>query len=178
MKLDVKALRYMSQEEFRVLTAVEVGMKNHDAVPLELVVSLAGLRHGGAQKLVSNLLRNKLVAHDRKHYDGYRLTYMGYDFLALRTFLKRGIISGVGSRIGVGKESDIYEVSDDEGNRFALKLHRLGRISFRNIKSKRDYMEHRRAASWLYLSRLAAMKEFAFMKARPAPPPRGARARR
>ena len=29
MKLDVTALRYLSKEDFRVLTAVEMGMKNH-----------------------------------------------------------------------------------------------------------------------------------------------------
>jgi RIO kinase 2 len=43
-------------------------------------------------------------------YDGYRLTYMGYDFLALRVLLNRGHITGVGRMIGMGKESDIYEV--------------------------------------------------------------------
>lgn len=166
MKLDVKVLRYMSDEEFRVLTAVEMGMKNHEVVPLELVVVLAGLRHGGAHKFISSLLRNKLIAHDRKNYDGYKLTYMGYDFLALRVFMKRGIITGVGRRIGVGKESDIYIVQNAEGQEMAIKLHRLGRISFRNIKAKRDYLEHRSNASWLYLSRLAAMKEFAFMQVR------------
>ena len=35
---------------------------------------------------------------------------MGYDFLALRVLLNRGHITGVGRMIGMGKESDIYEV--------------------------------------------------------------------
>lgn len=43
---------------------------------------------------------------------------------------------------------------------------RLGRISFRAIKTKRDYLGKRKSASWLYMSRLAAQKEFAFMKVR------------
>jgi RIO kinase 2 len=30
VKLDAELLRYMSKEEFRVLTAVEMGMKNHE----------------------------------------------------------------------------------------------------------------------------------------------------
>lgn len=46
----------------------------------------------------------------------------------------------------------------------AMKLHRLGRTSFRAVKSKRDYLRHRSSFNWLYLSRLAALKEFAFMK--------------
>ena len=43
-------------------------------------------------------------------------------------------------------------------------MHRLGRTSFRKIKEKRDYHQHRRFANWLYLSRLAATKEIAFMR--------------
>lgn len=43
---------------------------------------------------------------------------------------------------------------------------RLGRTSFRKLKEKRDYLGHRHSASWIYLSRLAAMKEFAYMKVR------------
>ena len=165
MKLKPKLLRYMTTEEFRVLTAVEVGSKNHDIVPLELISSIAGLRHGGVHKFVANLLRNKLVAHDRKHYDGYRLTYSGYDYLALRTFVKRGTIVGIGRQVGVGKESDIHVAETANGETVIIKLHRLGRVSFRAIKEKRDYHQGRASASWLYLSRLAAIKEFAFMKA-------------
>jgi len=66
--------------------------------------------------------------------------------------------------IGVGKESDVYLCSDEDDRQMAMKLARLGRTSFRNIKNKRDYHGKRRTASWLYLSRLAAIKEFAFMK--------------
>jgi hypothetical protein len=32
MKLDVSVLRYMTKEEFRVLTAIELGMKNHEVL--------------------------------------------------------------------------------------------------------------------------------------------------
>lgn len=59
---------------------------------------------------------------------------------------------------------DIYIVANEEGQQFALKLHRLGRTSFRNLKNKRDYHKHRHNVSWIYLSRLSAMKEFAYMK--------------
>jgi serine/threonine-protein kinase RIO1 len=44
-----------------------------------------------------------------------------------------------------------------------MKLHRLGRTSFRAVKAKRDYLQHRKSASWIYFSRLAAVKEYAFM---------------
>lgn len=59
---------------------------------------------------------------------------------------------------------DIYIVASPNEEQYALKLHRLGRTSFRNLKNKRDYHKHRKNMSWLYLSRLSAMKEFAYMK--------------
>ncbi|KAL9437387.1 hypothetical protein AB3S75_023279 [Citrus x aurantiifolia] len=33
MKLDVDVLRYLSKGDFKVLTAVETGMRNHEIVP-------------------------------------------------------------------------------------------------------------------------------------------------
>jgi len=70
----------------------------------------------------------------------------------------------LGNQIGVGKESDIYVVASETGKQLVMKIHRLGRISFRTVKSNRDYLRNRTTGSWMYLSRLAAMKEFAFMK--------------
>ena len=162
--LDPKGLRYMSKDEFRVLTAVEMGMKNHELVPTPLIESISGLKRGGAFKLVKLLCKNKLVAHDSKPYDGYRLTGKGYDYLALKALSQRGSIAAVGIQIGVGKESDIFTVSGEDGSELCLKLHRLGR-SFRTIKQNRDYLKPGQAASWLYMSRLSALKEYAFMKA-------------
>lgn len=37
--------------------------------------------------------------------DGFRLTYLGYDFLAIKTMVNRGVFTSVGRQIGVGKES-------------------------------------------------------------------------
>jgi RIO kinase 2 len=165
MKLDVTCMRYLSKDDYRVLTAVEQGMRNHELVPVELITSIAKLRHGGIIKILSTLLRHKLLAHEQQQYNGYRLSYLGYDILALRTLLSRNVVTGVGSQIGVGKESDIFEATDEEGNELVIKIHRLGRTSFRTVRKNRDYMENKSKASWLYMSRLAAIKEFAFMQA-------------
>lgn len=165
MKLDANIFRYMTKEDFRVLTAVEMGMKNHELVPVPLIESISNMRRGGAYKVITTLLRHKLLAHENKKYDGYRLTYNGYDFLALRALVSRGTIVGVGRRLGVGKESDVHYAEGPNGEVLALKLHRLGRISFRSIKKNRDYLQHRSSASWMYMARLAAVKEFAYLKA-------------
>ena len=91
---------------------------------------------------------------------------MGYDYLALKSLTLRGSVSSFGNQIGVGKESNIYTVGDGDGNPLCLKLHRLGRICFRNVKEKRDYHgSSRHRMSWLYLSRISATREFAYMKA-------------
>ncbi|XP_033034934.1 serine/threonine-protein kinase RIO2 [Trachypithecus francoisi] len=165
-KVNVAKLRYMSRDDFRVLTAVEMGMKNHEIVPGSLIASIASLKHGGCNKILRELVKHKLIAWERtKTVQGYRLTNAGYDYLALKTLSSRQVVESVGNQMGVGKESDIYIVANEEGQQFALKLHRLGRTSFRNLKNKRDYHKHRHNVSWLYLSRLSAMKEFAYMKA-------------
>ncbi|XP_054467068.1 serine/threonine-protein kinase RIO2 [Anoplopoma fimbria] len=165
-KLNVVVLRYLSRDDFRVLTAVEMGMKNHEIVPVSLLSSIASLKHGGCNKVLRELVKHKLVAYERsKSVQGYRLNNGGYDYLALKTLCSREVIISVGNQMGVGKESDIYIVASPNDEQYALKLHRLGRTSFRNLKNKRDYHQHRKNMSWLYLSRLSAMKEFAYMKA-------------
>eukprot|EP00980_Cylindrotheca_fusiformis_P021778 scaffold8600_cov111-Cylindrotheca_fusiformis.AAC.10 len=178
MRLDPTVMRTMSGEDFRVLEAVEKGMKRHELVPAPLIASLASLRHGGTGKIISALLRDKLLSHDRScGYDGYRLTNAGYDILALHTLKTRKVIAGFGDRIGTGKESDIYLAVHPNGNQVVLKFHRLGRTSFRNVKKTRDYFMYNQRGkggtqpaanqsnSWLFLSRKSALKEFAFMKA-------------
>lgn len=77
--------------------------------------------------------------------------------------------------IGTGKESDIHIVlappsppsstrtQHHHRQQLILKIHRLGRISFRSIKTNRDYLRHRTSATWLYMSRLSAQKEYSFM---------------
>ena len=43
------------------------------------------------------------------------------------------------------------QVLNDEGEILALKMHRLGRTSFRAVKSKRDYLQHRTSFRWVAL---------------------------
>lgn len=83
---------------------------------------------------------------------------MGYDYLALNTFIKRGLIKEVLSKIGVGKESDIYKCKTPDGEFVVLKLTRLGRNSFRSIKKNREYIQNRTSYNWLYLSRLSSVR--------------------
>ena len=95
---------------------------------------------------------------------GYTLNSVGYDLLALHTLVEKNIISQLGPLIGQGKESDVYSCMDDEENIYALKIYRIGRTSFKNIKKYRSIIGERGHFSWLYVNRLAAKKEYEALK--------------
>jgi RIO kinase 2 len=78
--------------------------------------------------------------------------------------MKRGHIKTILGKIGVGKESDIYKCLSESGEPVILKFQRLGRTSFRTVKNNRDYLQDRTNYNWLYISRLATVKEFCFMQ--------------
>lgn len=167
MKLDTSHMRYLTAEDFKVLQAVEQGSKNHEVVPTSLIHQLSGMRAlSGTNRCISDLAKLKLISKLRNaKYDGYRLTYNGIDYLALKTMLNRDTVYSIGGSIGVGKESDIYKVSDRNGTEKVMKIHRLGRTSFTTVRNKRDYLKKnsKNGVNWMYLSRLAANKEYQFM---------------
>ncbi|KAI5962648.1 rio2 [Candida pseudojiufengensis] len=165
MKLDTSHMRYLTSDDFKVLQGVELGSRNHELVPTPMIHSLSGLKSSsGTQRAIGDLAKLKLVSRLRNaKYDGFRLTYNGYDYLALKSMLNRDTLYSVGSTIGVGKESDIFSISDPQGTQKVLKIHRLGRTSFKTVKNNRDYLKNKSTSNWMYLSRLAAAKEYQFM---------------
>lgn len=165
MKLDTSHMRYLTADDFRVLQAIELGSRNHELVPTQMIHSIGGLKSpSGTNRALGDLAKLKLVSRLRNaKYDGFRISYSGYDYLALKLMLNRNTLYSVGSTIGVGKESDIYSVSDPLGQQKVLKIHRLGRTSFKTVKNNRDYLKNRNTSNWMYLSRLAAEKEYQFM---------------
>ncbi|KAA8497885.1 Serine/threonine-protein kinase rio2 [Porphyridium purpureum] len=165
MKFDVSVFRFLSDSDLRVLSAVEQGMRNHELVPTSLICSLSSSIKTGFMTSISNLHKYRLLHHDGTSHDAYRLTPLGYDVLALNALMKRGSVASVGRRIGVGKEAEVYEAVDAHDRLVALKFHRLGKTSFRNVKQTRDYLQNRNSTSWLYLSKLAAEREYTFMVA-------------
>jgi RIO kinase 2 len=107
-----------------------MGSKNHEVVPTSLVAQISGLRSGGVNKCIGELAKRNLIAKVQNAKcawyvwvyillqglllmqridvdDGYRLTYGGYDYLAMRAMSKRDTMYSVGNQIGVGKESGL-----------------------------------------------------------------------
>ncbi len=154
-----------SDKEFRVLLAIENGMKSHEWVPVEEITGFTKYELKEVNYLLSNLAKNKLIQRNSRAYEGYRIYYEAYDLLALRTFVKRGSVNAIGDEIGVGKESIVYEAKGGIiGREFIVKFHREGKMSFKKARIKREHIGERRHLSWLYASRLAAKREYDALK--------------
>ena len=79
-KLNVTMLRYLTKDQLRILTAVEMGMKNHELVPKALIVSIAQVKSGVA-KVLMDLCRNryeKLELSDFIVIESSRISHFGW----------------------------------------------------------------------------------------------------
>ncbi|KAI5134541.1 RIO kinase 2 [Nematocida ausubeli] len=165
MKFTCNQMQFLAPEHFRVLLATEMGSKNHESVPLDLIAKISNISCN-INAIVSDLVRQtflKSIPSIETGYEGYSLTYNGYDNLALYALQKEGVIEGVANKIGVGKESDLFLGISPEKKLLCIKIHRLGRVCFKAVKNTRDYHDKRKHTSWMYLSRLSAQKEYAYM---------------
>ena len=53
-----------------MLTALEMGMRNHEWVPLLLIEKIAALKKSNCHKVIKTLLKHKLIKHRSKIYEG------------------------------------------------------------------------------------------------------------
>jgi RIO kinase 2 len=150
----------LEPEEYRVLQAIELGMASFSFVPIDELLKYAKMPQREVEFRLGALNKKDLIYRQSDPYPGYILNYTGYDLLALNALSKADILNSLGRPIGVGKEADILDAITDNGERVAVKFHRLGRTSFRETRKKRGYIERRGHASWHYQSRLAAEREF------------------
>ena len=139
-------------------------MAKHEYVPEVLIAKKAKISLEEAQHRLQHLSKNRLIRKWKGAYTGYVLNMAGYDVLAINAFVKANVLEAFGKPLGIGKEADVYDALTPEGQRVAVKFHRLGRTSFRQTRRKRDYVAERFHISWLYQSRLAATKEFQALK--------------
>ena len=150
----------LEPEEYRVLQAIELGLSSYSYVPVEELLKFLKMPLSELEFRLKELDKKDLIYRQPDPYPGYILNYTGYDLLALNALAKADILNSLGKPLGVGKEADIFDALTDDGERVAVKFHRLGRTSFRETRKKRGYIDRRRHISWHYQSRLAAEKEF------------------
>ncbi|SDR19363.1 serine/threonine-protein kinase RIO2 [Natronobacterium texcoconense] len=147
----------LEEEDFYLLSGVEQGMRFSEWVQREKLPKFADLTEEEIDYRLERCLKRGLVEKKTIQYEGYTLQFEGYDALALRTLVQRDTISEFGSPLGVGKESDVYEVRSYKP--LALKYHREGYTNFREVHKERDYTADREHVSWMYTARKAAERE-------------------
>ena len=161
IKSIVNAYNELDAFDLRVLRVIEIGHRKFEFVPFDIIVDWSGKSEELVGKSLKKLNALGMVIRYRGNYTGYRLTFTGYDALALHTLAKRGIVEKLSpTPIGVGKESDVYAGDVIGGGKVVLKFHRLGRTSFRQIRRFRAWIGERRHITWLYESRLSAHTEY------------------
>lgn len=129
----------------------------YEYVPLEEIERITRLPPSRIIKSIRELMDLKaLVKH--KTTQSFRLTYLGLDLVALKRLSDSGVLSYLGTRIGVGKESEVYIARTSTGKIVAVKFYKIGRISFQKIKRVRAYTSGE--SRWFIHSRNAAGREY------------------
>lgn len=158
------AERFLSlrSEDLILLRAIEAGMRRREWVPIEEISAISRIPASKAEYHLRLLSGRKLVAHTNVPYEGYQIEFAAYDLLALHDLVRRGFVASLGDRLGVGKESVVYEALDDVP--LVIKFHREGRTSFSKVRRVRDYLRDRPKVAWIYAAALAARTEFEVMR--------------
>ncbi|MDY6817182.1 MAG: serine/threonine-protein kinase RIO2 [Halobacteriales archaeon] len=153
----------LDPEDFYLLSGIEHGMRFSEWVSREKLPEFSRLTAEEVDYRIDRCLDFELIERKTIQYEGYKLQFEGYDALALRAFTERDTINGFGASLGVGKESDVYEVRSYKP--LALKYHREGYTNFREVMKDRDYTVDREHVSWMYTARKAAEREYQALEA-------------
>ncbi len=151
-------VRELESEDIYLLSGVEQGMRFSEWVNRGKLPNYSDLSPDEVGYRLNRCMERGLVERRTIQYEGYQLTFEGYDVLALHTFAERDTIDGVGAPLGVGKESDVYEARSYKP--LALKFHREGYTDFREVHKERDWAADKEHVSWLYTARKAAEREY------------------
>ncbi|NVM30997.1 MAG: serine/threonine protein kinase [Candidatus Helarchaeota archaeon] len=160
MEQVIKHLKKLETDDFRVLRAIEKGMQKYKHVPISEIGDRTKFDVEYVNYILDRLHKRELINRWSEKYVGYHVNQHGYDCLALNVLVQSDVIESFGKSVGIGKEADVYEGLTPDEEVVAIKIHRLGRISFRQTKRYRDYTADKHHLSWLYTSRLAAEKEY------------------
>jgi RIO kinase 2 len=158
MPLSADMVRELHKYEYTILYAIERLMKRYSWVPFDDLKRVTRLSKGELEYRLGNLMQKDLVRYDSVPYPGYSIVFSGYDCLALHTLAGRGTVSALGSLIGVGKESEVYEALGL--GVIVLKFHRVGQHSFQSVRLNREYMTDASHCPWIFASTLSAEQEY------------------
>lgn len=155
-------VRMLEPEDLNLLKVFASGMKHHEFLTKEQIVSYSKQHRNSIDYRFSRLHEMKLLGKDE---GGYTLLMAGLDAIALKILADKDIVVGMGRPIGIGKESDVIKAVTPSGEERAVKFFRMGRISFRDVRRKRTYGDNKGIHNWLMMNIEAAKKEYDTLEA-------------
>jgi RIO kinase 2 len=158
MPLSAEQVKALHPYELRILLTLEHLMKRFAWVPLELLKSSTGFSESELAYRLGRLMGWDMVRYSKVPYEGYALVFTGLDTLALRTLSERDTVRALGSLMGVGKESVVYEGLGLTP--LVLKFHRVGQRSFQTARVSRGYLPDEGHIPRLVASILSAEREY------------------
>ena len=151
-----RVLKSLKDEEWRTLAGLERSTGGYGTPDLGRISRMSRLPPDRVRFATDALEKKGLVM---RRGQGYVLTREGVEVMALKDYVKKDLIFALGAIIAKGKESDVYEALTEEGMVYALKLYKIGRISFTSIRKKR-VRESAEFKSWMTANYDAAKREY------------------
>ncbi|HYC11074.1 MAG TPA: RIO1 family regulatory kinase/ATPase [Nitrososphaerales archaeon] len=151
-----RVLKSLKDEEWRTLAGLERSTSGYGTPDLGRLSRMSRLPPERVKFATEELERKGLATRRGR---GFVLTREGVEVMALKDYVKKDLIFALGAIIAKGKESDVYEALTEEGAVYALKLYKIGRISFTSIRKKR-VRENAEFRSWMTANYDAARREY------------------
>ncbi|HET6726956.1 MAG: RIO1 family regulatory kinase/ATPase [Nitrososphaeraceae archaeon] len=145
----------LNKSDFKILKVFASSLKNRQFLNLPTLSQYSNLSQSLIEHHLKRLVKFGLIS---KSNIGYTLLVTGLDIYVLKILSNRNIITAIGPQIGIGKEAEVYLAHDSLEQDKILKMFRLGRSSFKQIKRKRDV--NTGTNSWLLLNIETAKKEY------------------
>ena len=145
----------LNKSDFKILKVFASSLKNRQFLNLPTLSQYSNLSQSLIEHHLKRLVKFGLIS---KSNIGYTLLVTGLDIYVLKILSNRNIITAIGPQIGIGKEAEVYLAHDSLKQDKILKMFRLGRASFKQIKRKRDV--NTGTNSWLLLNIETAKKEY------------------
>ena len=145
----------LNKSDFKILKVFASSLKNRQFLNLPTLSQYSNLSQSLIEHHLQRLVKFGLIS---KSNIGYTLLVTGLDIYVLKILSNRNIITAIGPQIGIGKEAEVYLARDSLEQDKIIKMFRLGRSSFKQIKRKRDV--NTGTNSWLLLNIETAKKEY------------------
>ena len=149
----------LNKGDFKILKVFASSLKNRQILKLSTLSQYSNLSQSLVEHHLERLVKFGLIS---KNNIGYSLLVTGLDIYVLKILSIKNTITAIGPQIGIGKEAEIYLARDWQEQDKILKMFRIGRSSFKQIKRKREVSSA--TSSWLLLNIDTAKKEYDILK--------------